>query len=455
MIGIDTVARPDDEGIRNDRGRNSRNTTITKATGPRPSTACSAQCRTVSVTPPLFMITVMPRAMPMIRATPSRSRAPFTNASVSSISLSRPISPMMTDIRMKSAVISGNHHHSVGIPMPMSSHGMTPYIMITKASPNTVRIDLVAGGHGDSLGLLPRSMLKCSWLASIMWCTTDVLGSRLTRSAYRITKKIPRPSPTIRMISRESETVADRDAGEPGGDSRREGVDGRAQGADPAAEQEDRGAGQGVVPGSDHHRDDEAVEGEALLGHAVRRPPEGEDDHQDRDHPPLPPLQPRHQRPDSRLDGSGGHRHAQEAADHDDEQRDVDGSEQGAVVVVADVALGVLDPVEPVDRRCQRVDQDPLRVPGDLVVGAGDRRACLVELVGARRDEPGGDRHQDDQREQDGVRRRQGEAAPALGLRARGLGSLIGSPPRVVAGGSAPRQVQVRGRSTGLSLWVP
>ena len=42
--------------------------------------------------------------------------------------------------RMNDAVISGNHHHSVGSPMPRSSHGMTPYIITTKASPKTARI---------------------------------------------------------------------------------------------------------------------------------------------------------------------------------------------------------------------------------------------------------------------------------------------------------------------------
>ena len=34
---------------------------------------------------PLFMITVMPRAMPMMSATPSRSRAPSTNEPVRSV----------------------------------------------------------------------------------------------------------------------------------------------------------------------------------------------------------------------------------------------------------------------------------------------------------------------------------------------------------------------------------
>ena len=72
MIGIATVARPDDEGIRNDSGRNSTYIRLMKATPPRSLTACSAQLSTVSVIRPLFMITVMPRAMPMIRATPEQ-----------------------------------------------------------------------------------------------------------------------------------------------------------------------------------------------------------------------------------------------------------------------------------------------------------------------------------------------------------------------------------------------
>ena len=75
---------------------------------------------------PLFMITVMPRAMPMISATPRRSRAPSTKLVVSAPSPIRPISPMMIANSRKEAVISGNHHHQVGNGIPMSSHGTTP-----------------------------------------------------------------------------------------------------------------------------------------------------------------------------------------------------------------------------------------------------------------------------------------------------------------------------------------
>ena len=126
MIGIATVASPDEEGIRNDSGRNSTNIRLMNATPPRSLTACSAQLSTVSVIWPLVMITVIPRAMPMIRATPSRSRAPSTKVDVKPVSDIRPASPMRIANSRNDAVISGNHHHSVGTPMPRSAHGMTP-----------------------------------------------------------------------------------------------------------------------------------------------------------------------------------------------------------------------------------------------------------------------------------------------------------------------------------------
>ena len=53
--------------------------------------------------------------------------------------------PMMMLNRMNDAVISGNHHHRVGRPMPRSSQGMTPYIITPKASPNTRQDHLAAG----------------------------------------------------------------------------------------------------------------------------------------------------------------------------------------------------------------------------------------------------------------------------------------------------------------------
>ena len=84
MIGIDSVASPDVEGIKNDSGRNSVNITIENAASPVSPKALSIQDRTVSVIWPLFMITVIPRAIPMISATPNRSRAPSTKLLVRS-----------------------------------------------------------------------------------------------------------------------------------------------------------------------------------------------------------------------------------------------------------------------------------------------------------------------------------------------------------------------------------
>ena len=172
------------------------------------------------------------------------------------------------------------------------------------------------------------------------------------------------------------QTLADRRAGEVRCDAGRERIDRRAEHADPAAEQQDRRADERVVARRDHHRDDQRVEGEALLGHPVGGAAEGEHGHEDRDHPPLATLEPADDPGDAALDRAGLHRDAEEPADHEDEQRDVDRPEQLAGVPDADAAvLGALDAVQPVDRGHQRVDDDPLRGRLDLVVRARDRLA--------------------------------------------------------------------------------
>ena len=72
------------------------------------------------------MTTVIPRAIPMMSATPSRSRAPSTKVEVKLDSDIRPTTPIRIAKSRNEAVISGNHHHRVGIARPRSSHGMTP-----------------------------------------------------------------------------------------------------------------------------------------------------------------------------------------------------------------------------------------------------------------------------------------------------------------------------------------
>jgi hypothetical protein len=212
------------------------------------------------------------------------------------------------------------------------------------------------------------------------------------------------------------ESVADRDASDPRCDSRRERVDRRAEHADPASDQHNGGARERVVAGRNQNRDHERVERQALFRHAVRGAAEGEDAHQRRDQQALPARHPADEAADAGLNRAGLHRHAEKAADHEDEQRDVDRAEERPRVVVVDVPALVLDPVEAVDRRCQRVDEDAGRLRVNLVVGARERLTRIVCLVGASRDDPRRDRRDDDQREQDRVRRRQREPALALWL---------------------------------------
>ena len=155
----------------------------------------------------------------------------------------------------------------------------------------------------------------------------------------------------------QDETIAQGDVGEPGRDAGRERVDRRAEDADAAAEEDDQGADERVVARRDHDGDDQHVEGEALLGHAEGGPADREHRHEDRDHQAFPALQAPHQPGDASLDRPGLHRDADEPADHEDEQGDVDGTEELAAVEDVDVAGGsVLDAVEAVDRGLERVD---------------------------------------------------------------------------------------------------
>ena len=86
-----------------------------------------------------------------------------------------------------------------------------------------------------------------------------------------------------------------------------------------------------------------------------------------------------HQRGDAGVDRAGLHRQTQEAADDQNEQRDVDRAVQRAAVVRADVAVGGLDAVGAGDRREQRAAQNLLRILWHGVVGTRNRRAVRVQ----------------------------------------------------------------------------
>ena len=116
MIGIVRTARPDEEGTRNDSTTSSQYITLINATVDNPLTSPSALCKMVWVIMPLSMMTTIPRAMPIISATPSKSRAPLIKVEVSSSSLMRAISPTIMALARNTAEISAIHQPSTATP---------------------------------------------------------------------------------------------------------------------------------------------------------------------------------------------------------------------------------------------------------------------------------------------------------------------------------------------------
>ena len=174
---------------------------------------------------------------------------------------------------------------------------------------------------------------------------------------------MPMAVPTTRMISRPTMPSSIDTPAKPDAMPVANGLIVEPRTPMPQPEQEDRRADERVVAGRDHDRDDQRVEGQALLGHPERRPAEGEDGHQDRDHPAargpcsratmraIPPwiapvviVTPRNP-PMTRMN------RATSMAPNS--------SPEFQTLMLPSCAL---DAVQAVDRRHQRVDDDPLRV---------------------------------------------------------------------------------------------
>ncbi len=167
------------------------------------------------------------------------------------------------------------------------------------------------------------------------------------------------------MNDPQNQPVREGDAGRIRCNHRGEGVEGRTERADACSQHDHRHAGQRIVAGTDHHRQDDRIEGEALLGHAVAGAAGREGGHEDRDHPDFAALKLLEQPSDAGVDRPGLGHDGEEAADDEHEDRDIHG--------IGHVGRRI---VEPGDRRHEHGDES-LRAGLDEGESAGDRRfAC-------------------------------------------------------------------------------
>ena len=116
MIGMVSTARPEEDGTRKESTTSSTNITLMNTTVERPVTMPSALFKMVWVIMPLSITTTIPRAIPMMRATPSRSRAPSMKLEVSSSSLMREMRPTIMAAARKTPEICAIHQPSTATP---------------------------------------------------------------------------------------------------------------------------------------------------------------------------------------------------------------------------------------------------------------------------------------------------------------------------------------------------
>ncbi len=198
--------------------------------------------------------------------------------------------------------------------------------------------------------------------------------------------------------------MGERHAGSIRSDDSGERIDGRAENADARTQQDDGNGSYCVIARRDHDRDQKHIEGERFLGHAVGGAAEGEQCHQEWDHPFLTALQTSHGPLDARIDRAGGGHDPDEPADHQDEQSDVDG--------VCRAGRGI---VEPADRRHEDLNDSLGRRICDSICSRNGNLFVQGSVLDARIltgwNDPCQRRDQNDQAEQDGEGCRKPEAA--------------------------------------------
>ena len=174
MIGMDSTASPDDELMKNPRITYTSISRTRNTAGGMPDTAVDSPSRIVPEMFPLSRRIVTALATPRIRATPTRSAAPFTNSRTMFFSPMPPMIPMATPEHMNRIDSSSNHHPSF----------MMPRIMMAKVSTNASRASFLLVVNS---GMFSRSIAENFSCTRSLWSyTSDFVGSFLILLAYLI-----------------------------------------------------------------------------------------------------------------------------------------------------------------------------------------------------------------------------------------------------------------------------
>ena len=110
MMGMDTVAMPDDDGIKNDSTMYSKNDIGAKMTADKPFRAFAALFRIHMSRPVSPISTVIERAMAMISTTLIISAVPLMNALTKRLSDTPPTIPMMIAMMRNQVEASSKYH---------------------------------------------------------------------------------------------------------------------------------------------------------------------------------------------------------------------------------------------------------------------------------------------------------------------------------------------------------
>jgi hypothetical protein len=239
------VASPDDDGIRNDSGRNRPNIRLMNATPPSPDTACSAELRIVSVIWPLVMITVHASRDPDDQGdTPRRSRDAVDEA----LDEVRLRAARRDPMRIAEQQERRRHLREPPVvgrdPLDAEVGPRTTPMIITIERQEEEPEDRASGAWSSRPPARSgRRGRECESISARSAAMSDRAGSALTRArvAHHHQTTGSRADDS-RITSRADQAFVDSQSpAKPGSDTCRERVDRRPEHADAAPEQQDDG----------------------------------------------------------------------------------------------------------------------------------------------------------------------------------------------------------------------